>query len=438
MLHYSSDINFLIWGVRNGFEVMLASSPTDIDHLKVDVVNDNMRQICNVSPKRFFSIYRTTRFAAVSIYHTDAKDIFSRNAYIAITLYVPLSRQLDGNVGGTLTNLMDFYLLKQEGASVNMFTEEMVRDRYKELTSKSCDGSLSFGSKCGYQFFENESDISERLERLNIDGYKVVFFFPPSNHKATEQLDGFESVNTFRHTNRIVLESYDPQLYDILQNNKLIVQGPGSIIIDGLPGELIIVTHKSSGKNKKLYFQSSLQTFIANQLFPISQKESFPPPHTPKNKNKAREMAAKAIIIVAVIALGIFGYYYSLLTSVPGEQAGGGLKKMNKQIWKSSQELFLKSQLSSEDSLKIIKEVNGISGVNEIKITSNRDSIFISFEPEKEDTILQQVKKISIMLDSQSKKSNFKPPNRIAAPKKPITPNTKISSPNNPATREGL
>ena len=56
MLSQKSHIGFVIWGVRNGFEVMLASNLSEVEFLKSDVVNlikseftDQSRDVINDS-----------------------------------------------------------------------------------------------------------------------------------------------------------------------------------------------------------------------------------------------------------------------------------------------------------------------------------------------------------------------------------------------------
>ena len=80
MLSQKSHIGFVIWGVRNGFEVMLASNQSEVEFLKSDVVSDNMRQVCNTTSETFYSIHRNQKFGVVTIYHSDAKDMVGRNA----------------------------------------------------------------------------------------------------------------------------------------------------------------------------------------------------------------------------------------------------------------------------------------------------------------------------------------------------------------------
>jgi hypothetical protein len=391
MENHSSEINFVIWGVRNGFEVILASKQSDVEHLKADVISDRMRQVCNLSPKRFFSIHRTSRFAAASIYHTETRDIVGRNAYIAVTLYIPLSSQFVGNVIGTLNSLMDFYLLTQEGASVNMFTEEMIRERCKGLASDAFTGNLSFGSKSGYLSFEIESDIKERFEQLNIDGYKAVFFIPPANQEATRQLIGYELVSSFTLTHRIVLDPFDPSQFTVLYNNKKLVQGPGSLTIDGLPGELIIITEIATGRSKKIYFQPSPQTHVVSQLFPRIMPNPGVNPGNGGSGGFSKYKALVVVFIVVAIVLGILGYVYF------GDEDGKNFQTEENYVnhdasdasetGKSTKELFDIQNLTSVDSLNILTKGRTISGIKKMRISAARDSVFFIIDKEFDDSI---------------------------------------------------
>ena len=145
------NIGFVIWGVRNGFEVMMASNSADAEYLKSDVITDNMRQVCNVAPRRFFSIHRNNRFVAATIYHTDSKDVVNRKSYIAITLYLPTTEHFSGNVAETLEKLTDFYIDKQKGNTTsNMFTEEMIKSQFSNLSTEITTGKISFGTRLGF------------------------------------------------------------------------------------------------------------------------------------------------------------------------------------------------------------------------------------------------------------------------------------------------
>jgi len=297
----ANDIGFIIWGVRNGFEVILASNVSDAEFLKGDVVTDNMRQICHSAPRRFYSVHTNYRFGAVTIYHTDAKDMVGRSAYIAITLYVPITHQFIGNVKQTLDLLMDFYVSKQGNSSVNMFTNDMIRQQIGSLASDYVSGKGGFGSKLGYLNYQQDNEIEGHLEQVSINGYKAVFFLPPSIYKTEEQLLGYEPVKVFVRTFQITFEGYDPHAYTIYVNNQKVEGSVGSIRVDGLPGDRIVVSEISSGRQRPIEIVGSNQNYFLRDFFPRINTGYG----QGTNKPKRPEVL---VIILCVSVLLIFAY----------------------------------------------------------------------------------------------------------------------------------
>ena len=308
MQHQSVNIGFAIWGVRNGFEIMLASNPTEAEFLKAEVITDKMRQVCNVASRRFYSLHRNGRFAAATIYHTDAKDIFDRNAYIAITLYIPLTQIFKGNALATLNRLMDFYILKQGDSRVNMFTEQMILDQCSALSSEPFTGKHVQGGKLGYFNYETEDEIVDRFDQINIEGFKAVFFLPAGNANTVQQLTGYEQVTNFYSTSRISFENYNPEMYTVYHNSRVINGSAGTLHIDGFPGEKVVIADKKTGRQKTLDITKQDQSHPVWTILPIRNSPEPEIIRRPKKPNGNVLMISVLVstLVVLVTVLIIF------------------------------------------------------------------------------------------------------------------------------------
>ena len=302
------NIGFAIWGVRNGFEIMLASNPTEAEFLKADVITDKMRQVCNVASRRFYSLHRNSRFAVATVYHTDAKDIFDRNAYIAITLYIPLTQIFNGNAIATLNRLMDFYISKQGDSRVNMFTDQMIFDQYSALTTEPFTGKHVQGGKLGYFNYETEDEIVDRFDQVNIEGFKAVFFLPPGNQNTVQQLSGYEQVTNFYSTSRISFESYNPEMYTVYHNSRVVSGPAGTLHIDGIPGEKVVIADKKTGRQKTLEITKQDQSHLVWTILPI--QNSPEPENVRKPKKPNTNVLLISIVLFSLVVIGSVLYIF--------------------------------------------------------------------------------------------------------------------------------
>ena len=254
MLSQKSHIGFVIWGVRNGFEVMLASNLSEVEFLKSDVVTDNMRQVCNTTSETFYSIHRNSKFGVITIYHSDAKDMVGRKAYVAISLYIPVTHQFIGDVGLVLNHLKNFYIQKQADSYVNMFTAQMFTEQYSTLDCERNNGFIIPGSNKGYLKFNNLNDIKDRFRLLDINGYQSAFFIPSSVTGPENQLQGYQLINGFKDTIRIIIEGFDSSRHKIMYNNELINNLGTNFSLEVKPGNEItfidLINKKYQSKNR--------------------------------------------------------------------------------------------------------------------------------------------------------------------------------------------
>ncbi len=365
MQHQSVNIGFAIWGVRNGFEIMLASNPAEAEFLKADVITDKMRQVCNVASHRFYSLHRNGRFAAATIYHTDAKDIFDRNAYIAITLYIPLTQIFKGNALATLNKLMDFYILKQGDSRVNMFTEQMILDQCSALSSEPFTGKHVQGGKLGYFNYETEDEIVDRFDQINIEGFKAVFFLPPGNANTVQQLTGYEQVTNFYSTSRISFENYDPEVYNVYYNSRAVSGPSGTLHIDGFPGEQVVIADKKTGRQKTLEITKQDQSHPVWTILPIRNSPEPEIIRSPKKPNSNVLMISVVLFSLVVIGSVLYIFRDDIIPKDPSGDLDNKTSDTVKTTDPSNTPTVESDQTKSTDKLIdtitfSVKEVSGL------------------------------------------------------------------------------
>jgi hypothetical protein len=318
MLTQKVNIGFVIWGVRNGFEVMLASNLSEVEFLKSDVVTDNMRQVCNTTSETFYSIHRNQKFGAVTIYHSDAKDMVGRKAYVAISLYIPANYQFIGDVGLVLNHLKNFYIQKQADSYVNMFTAQMFTEQYSTLDCEKNNGFVIPGSNKGYLKFNNLNDIKERFRLLDINGYQSAFFIPSSVTGPENQLQGYQIINEFKDTIRIIVEGFDSSRHKIMYNNEPINSIETNFSLEVKPGNEITFIDLINNRRQSFLRFTPNQVINLVALFPVITTKSYdfeskdPLSFTStqttikKKENKVGKILLVCGAFISIIALVVF------------------------------------------------------------------------------------------------------------------------------------
>lgn len=310
MLSQKSHIGFVIWGVRNGFEVMLASNLSEVEFLKSDVITDNMRQVCNTTSETFYSIHRNSKFGVVTIYHSDAKDMVGRKAYVAISLYIPVTHQFIGDVGAVLNHLKNFYIQKQADSYVNMFTAQMFTEQYGTLDCDKYNGFVIPGSSKGYLKFNNLNEIKERFRLLDINGYQSAFFIPSSVTGPENQLQGYQIINEFKDTIRVIVEGFDSSRHKIMYNNEPMNKLETNFSIEVKPGNEItfidLINNRRQSyerfKPDQVINLKSLFPVIVNKTYNFSDSDPLPAPNPPE-KSKLGNILLVCGVFISIIAL---------------------------------------------------------------------------------------------------------------------------------------
>lgn len=456
MLTQKINIGFVIWGVRNGFEVMLASNLSEVEFLKSDVVSDNMRQVCNTTSETFYSIHRNQKFGVVTIYHSDAKDMVGRKAYVAISLYIPANYQFIGDVGLVLNHLKNFYIQKQADSYVNMFTAQMFTEQYSTLDCEKNNGFVIPGSNKGYLKFNNLNDIKERFRLLNINGYQSAFFIPSSVTGPENQLQGYQIINEFKDTIRIIVEGFDSSRHKIMYNNEPINNLETNFSLEIKPGNEITFIDLINNRRQSYTKFTPNQVINLVALFPVIITKSYDfeskdplsftstQPTIKKKENKVGKILLVCGAFISIIALVVFatlGDGWDLpwnenkpTTSVStggssdqgdgsGKEDGGGEGiKPNiviKEYTHTFQSLYSKQQLKPSDTVKIKANIDTIDGIISFSFPQDLKSVSVKYDASKIPDLVSKLTKINLNNNAATlkiKKVTTSPP-----PKNPNT-----------------
>ncbi len=444
MLSQKSHIGFVIWGVRNGFEVMLASNLSEVEFLKSDVITDNMRQVCNTTSETFYSIHRNSKFGVVTIYHSDAKDMVGRKAYVAISLYIPANNQFIGDVGTVLNHLKTFYIQKQADSYVNMFTAQMFTEQYSTLDCEKNNGFVIPGSNKGYLKFNNLNDIKERFRLLDINGYQSAFFIPSSVTGPENQLQGYQIINEFKDTIRVIVEGFDSSRHKIMYNNEPINKLETNFSLEVKPGNEITFIDLINNRRQSYERFKPDQVINLVALFPVIITKSYnfeskdplsftsTSPKITKKENKTGKILLVCGAIVSVIALVVVATKEDEFTfprmpwdkvedtpSVVVKPGGanqeinndkeGGLPK-NPSFETYSEKvsvLYSRKELTAEDIEKIKNSIK-LDGIKSVDCTAPFQEVKVSYDTTK----IKESKVISYLKEIKLRKlpgSNTKP-----------------------------
>lgn len=417
MLHQKGNIGFVIWGVRNGFEVMLASNLTEAEFLKSDVVSDNMRQVCNTTSESFYSIHRNQKFGVVTIYHCDAKDMVGRKAYVAISLYIPSTHQFVGDVYAVLNHLKSFYIQKQGDSYVNMFTSDMFAEQYSSLSCEQSNGFVIPGIKKGYYKFNTPNDVKDRFCLMDINGYQAAFLIPSSVNGPETQLSGYQVINEFKNTFTIVIEDFDSSKHKILYKDQQINTQEKRFSLEVKPGDELIFIDQISNRRQSFSRCKPDQVISLVSLFPkivpdfggdTLQGETYPP-NKPKEPSKWKNAFAWGMVFLILISLVVVVLDQMELIEIPEmnvEQSiveepsadnkdsiteksaiAEQLQKMNKvDVTYTVLEIYKTINVLSAENKSIIKPtLEGKEGIDKIDFLDNSKKIRIVYDSSKID-----------------------------------------------------
>jgi LysM repeat protein len=286
------EIGFVVWGVRSGFKNNWLTS--NVDSSVLSALTDEMRIYCHGTVTQFLSIEKVNNFNVVTIYNPNTTDHVGRRAYMAISIVVPKSYGLTGNVIGCMEELMATYSSKQGNAMVNKVSSGDFESILAKITpTVNSKIKLDGAEKVGIFKTTDFNSCNIHFQDLTICEYKKVYFLKESI-TALEKKEGVESIRSFRRPNLFIINGFNSQLHEITINDKK-VQGSKHVIFSG---DAIKLTHLGQ--------KIARRRVAGDRDIVINMATEFPPKIAPPKPVKDQRSSRKKVVLTSV-ALFIIG-----------------------------------------------------------------------------------------------------------------------------------
>ncbi len=305
-----NKIGFVVWGIRNGFKNNWLVA--NVDASVYQLLTDDMRQICNSTVDKFYSIEKIENNTVLSVFNPNTKDHVQRKAYIALSIVIPNGYAIVGDAIECLNLMLQTYEVKQGNAMVNMVNAEDVKAHLAQLQLKPEANFLpSAGSGIGVFHCNDFDQIQMHFSGPTIFGFKKVFFISGQN-VALERIPGIQNVQSFAKPLFLTLSEFDPNKHNATINNQAITMSKTQV----KQGDVIRVVDFTSKQSKEFQITSNDVHISLRDLFPPIIKQPTPPSGN-GNKNKIIALLSTAVLVIGVIV-------YNLLPSDAFPDLGGG------------------------------------------------------------------------------------------------------------------
>jgi len=445
-MNMTPSINFVIWGIRNGFSRnILASINTPEEVLAV--LNDDLRQVCSGTIDVFYLIQKTSRFSLISIVNPNTKDHVGRKAYIVISLYFPKEYTLSTDAVAVLDSLMKYYSDKQGSAMANMITEDMFAQQLDgvSLIQESRIQSYYSGDKKGYFVFESKEKLSEIYKSLNIRPYSKIICH--GGQFEPNQLPGYEKAELSKNV-LICFKDFSTDKHIFRLNEKQLYESGNSIEIYASPGDSIRVYSKHQHIDKTIYVKESMSgmTYTPNDLFPIKDTTGYSSGNVMKNNfelvsNKTlRRRKIKKLLFLSIVFLFIAAGGYFLYPLVfendekceNNETKGLGYKWIrgdgnysgkyffyyNEQWMVNTDTVSCGWQQADSNMIIYLEDRNKLNENTDSSITVDSEEGFETYDVKKSDKLDIIAKNLNVSKDSLIRWNSIKDPNNIKAGEK--------------------
>ncbi len=290
-----NNIGFIVWGIRNGFKNNWLSA--NVSPNVYERFTDDLRQICNSTVDKFFSIEKIEDFTVLSIFNPNTKDHVQRKAYIALSIVIPKGYVLQGDVIGCLQTMMKTYEVKQGNAMVNMVNADEIKAHLTHLQLKPDPNTVPHSrSKIGVFQYNDPVQVQTYFNNPTIFEFKKVFFISGQN-MALERIPGIQSIQSFVKPLFLTLSEFDPKKHKVTINNQPVVSKKNQV----KNGDLIQFVDLKSKKAKQLN--------VGVNDVQVSMLEVFPPviipPKPPKSSGDKKIKLIGLLAIVFVILGGV-------------------------------------------------------------------------------------------------------------------------------------
>jgi hypothetical protein len=300
-----NNIGFIVWGIRNGFKNNWLSA--NVSPNVYERFTDDMRQICNSTVDKFFSIEKIEEFTVLSIFNPNTKDHVQRKAYIALSIVIPNGYVLQGDVIGCLQSMMKTYEVKQGNAMVNMVSAEDMNMFLKQLQLSPNPSSVAQSrAKIGLFQYNDPSEISSHFQDPSIYEF-IKVFFTSSQNVALDRVAGIQHVQSFSKPLFLTISGFNPNAHRVSINNHPITTDKVQV----KQGDVVQFVELKSKQAKQLQVGAS--------DVHVSMLEVFPPviipPKPPKPPKPGGNKKIKLIGLLAVVFIILGGAAFFLLPS---------------------------------------------------------------------------------------------------------------------------
>ena len=312
-----NKIGFVVWGIRNGFKNNWLAA--NVDASVYQLLTDDMRQICNSTVDKFYSIEKIDNHTVLSVFNPNTKDHVQRKAYIALSIVIPNGYAIVGDAIECLNLMLQTYEVKQGNAMVNMVNAEDVKAHLAQLQLKPEANFIpSAGNGIGVFHCNDFDQIQMHFSGPTIFGFKKVFFISGQN-VALERIPGIQNVQSFAKPLFLTLSEFDPNKHNATINGQAITMSKTQV----KQGDVIRVVDFTTKQSKEFQITGNDVHISLRDLFPPIIKQATPPSDIyyqsrfNGNKNKIIALLSTAVLVIGCIV-------YNLLSSDALPDLGGG------------------------------------------------------------------------------------------------------------------
>jgi LysM repeat protein len=385
-----NKIGFVVWGIRNGFKNNWLAA--NVDASVYQLLTDDMRQICNSTVDKFYSIEKIDNHTVLSVFNPNTKDHVQRKAYIALSIVIPNGYAIVGDAIECLNLMLQTYEVKQGNAMVNMVNAEDVKAHLAQLQLKPEANFIpSAGNGIGVFHCNDFDQIQMHFSGPTIFGFKKVFFISGQN-VALERIPGIQNVQSFAKPLFLTLSEFDPNKHNATINGQAITMSKTQV----KQGDVIRVVDFTTKQSKEFQITGNDVHISLRDLFPPIIKQATPPSdiyyQSPFNGNKNKIIA---LLSTAVLVIGCI--VYNLLPSDalpdPGGGGGGGgeastqefsavydfekLELLNYPEGTSESTMFFIYKLNNEDSTLIDSVLQVSSKSSKVQLNRSSDTLLL-------------------------------------------------------------
>jgi LysM repeat protein len=295
----NNNLGIIVWGIRNGFKNNWLSY--NVSPQVQQNFTDDMRQICNGTVDKFFSIERLASHSVLSIFNPNMKDHVGRRAYIAISIVVPNGFSFRGNPIAALQNMMKDYESKQANAMVNIIEVEELVKHLETLSPFQKNAGSTIPSKIGFFTCSDfEQDALIHFQETSIYGFRKVFFLKGEN-LALNQVVGIVPAYSFERPLQLTLEGFDSNRYSVRINSTQTLAAKNTV----KKGDVIHITDKKKNQTKQRLVTNDDVYILIPSLFPNEKQ-----PLVGGTSRPAKFPIVPVFISVLVVCVGIAAYLF--------------------------------------------------------------------------------------------------------------------------------